>query len=129
MWQYNQTVLQHHGVKGMRWGRRKGGLASAPKPTTNYSKVSAKKSDVVGKQSDLKKAKKEYKQSKKEYKTELKKRNENYELKKVDRLLGKKGQKTVNTLLNTNGDMPVSQARKNAAIQVGRGIALTVAYQ
>ncbi|MDD3040072.1 hypothetical protein [Bacteroides sp.] len=45
MWQYNPTELQHHGVLGMKWGRRRGGSASTSvsKPTTNYSKVSVKK--------------------------------------------------------------------------------------
>lgn len=45
MWQYNQTVLQHHGVLGMRWGRRRASAAarSAASASVAKDKASANK--------------------------------------------------------------------------------------
>ena len=133
-----QNELYHFGVKGMRWGHRKG-----PVETTNYRKTSNKlkkalaaddKAERLGykdfeyKQAhnkvnktyrkDARQAGKESERAFKEYIKERNKLNEKYmaETTKKQRIIDKHlfsygAEKKINRILNENENMSVSDAR------------------
>ncbi|MDD3040070.1 hypothetical protein [Bacteroides sp.] len=76
MWQYNPTEIQHHGVKGMRWGRRKASAAyrSAASASVAKDKASGNKVSIRTANNNARKAgKKAYSESVKIDKAAVKK--------------------------------------------------------
>lgn len=147
---YEPAYLQHHGVKGMKWGVRRnrnkdGSLTVAGRKRrderyTNYEKVSAKKQAQEDAKTAKKAAKKEYKQAKKayrkarsDYNTEVSKPNEAYANERFSTrvydayvLRNTDGVKRMNRTLNTNKDATVSQVRRGAYFEAGALAVLAV---
>ncbi len=148
MWKYNNTnELYHHGVLGMKWGVRRyqnkdgsltraGHMLKKKRETTNYNKVSqkksvldedkrkmlSKKSKVSSAKKDYKQQKKNYKKSKKDYLAELDKPNEKIRRRSKDSVvnalaLNDSDRKRVNRLLNTHKDLKVADARRMVVYQ------------
>ena len=110
-----EEILEHHGVKGMKWGKRKDRLAKKYLGVTPQAKIARKK--LKAKNAAIKQT---------TYKTPPKKLSDVDLKKRISRLEAEKRYNTLNKQELTPGKKAVTEILSSSGKQIAKGVATGV---